>query len=294
MALGEGDFQYELVEDWARYPEGWVPAAVSDAAVDSRGRIYLFTRGRHPVIVLDKEGRFVTSWGYGEFGVSPNLISQSHGIFIGPEDEVYLTDAYQHVVRRYTRLGELEREWGNRGVAGVTFHRRPFNMPTGVAIGPDGSIYISDGYANRCVHKYSPEGEHLLTWGEPGSGPGEFAVVHNIGCDLEGRLLVCDRENDRIQIFDPDGVFIEQWTDLTMPGDVWITADGLIHVVEQGGYGHASVWTPRGERLSRFSSSPGGVLQSPHGLCVDGEGSLYVAEIGEGDRGQRVQKFARR
>lgn len=292
--LGQGDYKYEVVDGWAKLPEGWVFSLVSDAAVDSKGRIYAFTRGKHPVVVFDKAGNFVTSWGYGEFGVSPHLVSQSHGIFITPDDRVFLTDAYQHIVRRYTRLGDMEREWGKPGVPGVTFYNREYNMPTGVAIGLDGCFYVSDGYGNRCVHKYSKDGEHLLAWGEAGSGPGQFAVVHNIGCDRTGRLLVCDRENNRIQVFDPDGKFIEQWTDVQAPGDVWITPDNTIYVAEQGGFGHVSVWSADGKRISRFSGSPGGVLQAPHGLCVDDEGSVYVAEIGAGDRGQRLQKFARR
>lgn len=293
MKLGEGDYKYELVEGWAKLPEGWVFSLVSDAAIDSRGRIYAFTRGKHPIVVFDKEGNFVTSWGHGEFGISPHLISQSHGIFIGPDDSVYLTDAYQHVVRRYSRLGEMEKQWGVTGVPGVTYYRREFNMPTGVAISPDGSIYISDGYGNRCVHKYSPSGEHLLAWGEAGNGPGQFAVVHNIGCDKSGRVFVCDRENNRIQIFDPDGKHMETWSDLQAPGDVWFTDDKIIYVVEQGNYGRVSVWTPKGERISWFSGSPGGVLEAPHGICVDDEGSVYVAEIGGDNRGQRLQKFAR-
>ncbi len=293
MALGQGDYKYEVVDGWAKLPEGWVFSLVSDAAIDSRGRIYAFTRGKHPIIVFDKDGNFITSWGYGEFGLSPNLVSQSHGIFIGPDDQVYLTDSFQHIVRRYTRLGELEREWGNRGQSGVTHYRKEYNMPTGVAFGLDGSFYVSDGYGNRCVHKYSKEGEHLMAWGEAGSGPGQFAVVHNIGCDKTGRVLVCDRENDRIQLFDPDGEFIEEWNDLEMPGDVWVTDDNTIYVAEQGGYGHVSVWSPDGKRISRFSGASGGVLQAPHGICVDDEGSVYVAEIGGEDRGQRLQKFVR-
>ena len=184
----------------------------------------------------------------------------------------------------------MEREWGTPGLPGVTYYKREFNMPTGVAIGPDGSIYVSDGYGNRCVHKYSSIGEHLLTWGEAGSGPGEFAVVHNIGCDKTGRVLVCDRENDRVQIFDPDGKHMETWTDVTAPGDVWVTDDNTIYVVEQGGSGRVSVWSPEGERLSRFAGTEDGVLEAPHGICVDDEGSIYVAEIGGDGRGERLQK----
>ena len=293
MTLGDGDYKYELVEDWAKLPEGWVFSLVSDVDIDSRGRIYTFTRGKHPIIVFDKEGNFITSWGYGEFGISPHLVSQSHGIFITPTDEVYLTDAYQHVMRKYTPLGDMEREWGTPGVPGVTHYRREFNMPTGITMAPDGCIYVSDGYGNRCVHKYSQSGEHLLTWGEPGKGPGQFAVVHNIGCDKTGRVFVCDRENNRIQIFDPEGKHMETWTDVVAPGDVWITDDNMIYVVEQGSGGRVSVWTPEGERISRFAGAPAGVMEAPHGLCVDDEGSIYVAEIGADNLGQRLQKFTR-
>lgn len=293
MALGEGDYTYELVDGWPKIPEGWVLEAVSDAAVDSQGRVYAFSRGKHPLTVFSKDGDFLTSWGYGEFGVSPHLVSQSHGIFITPDDQVYLTDAYQHIVRRYSRLGEKNQEWGIPGVPGVTYYKRQFNMPTGVAMAEDGTTFVSDGYGNRCIHKYTSDGEYVKSWGEAGSGPGQFAVVHNIGCDKLGRLLVCDRENDRIQLFDQEGAFIEEWTDVSMPGDVWITDDGMIYVVEQGTGGHVSVWTPEGERISRFSGAKGGIVQAPHGLAVDEEGSIYVAEIGAGDVGQRLLKFAR-
>ena len=290
MALGEGDYRYEVVPGWAKLPEGWVFTQVADVAVDSEGRIYAFTRGRHPVIVFNQAGEFLTSWGYGECGDFPDRIGQPHGIFIDRNDNVYLVDSYQHVVRQYSRLGEMQREWGTPGEPQTTFYRRQFNMPTGAVIGPDGSMYVADGYGNRCVHKYSREGKHLLTWGDGGDGPGQFAVVHNIGCDRTGRVIVCDRENDRVQIFDPDGAFIEAWTDVVKPADVWVTEDNVIYLVEQGLGGRVGVWSPEGKLLSRFS---GPDVQSSHGVCVDIEGSIYVAEIGVGDRGQRLQKYIR-
>ena len=225
MIHGEGDYRYEEIRDWAQLPEGWVFAQVSDAAVDSKGRIYAFTRGVHPIVVFDKDGNFVTSWGYGDFGISPNLVSQSHGIFITPDDKVYLTDTFQHIVRRYDRLGELEREWGTRGVPGPSFHRREYNMPTGVAFAPDGQhFYVSDGYGSRCVHKYDSNGKHIHVWGE-------------------------------------------------------------------GGGGRISVWSADGELICRFEDKA--AIQSPHGLCVDHDGNIYVAEIGIEGQGQRLQKFAR-
>ena len=286
MPLGQGDYQYEAVEDWPNLPEGWIFSLVSDAAVDSQGRIYAFTRGKHPVMVFDKAGNFITSWGYGEFGITSHRPSEPHGVCIGPDDRVYLVDALQHIVRKYTRLGELEREWGNPGVPGMTHYRHEYNIPTGVAFDPDGSMYVSDGYGNRCVHKYSKEGDHLFSWGEGGSGPGQFAVVHNIVCDKTGRVVVCDRENNRIQIFDSDGAFIEEWTDLIGPGGAWITDDNIIYVAEHSG-SRISIWSPEGELISRFS---GPAVKSSHGICVDDEGSIYVAEI---NQGQRLQKFVR-
>ena len=115
MALGEGDYRYELAEGWAKLPEGWVFSMVSDAAIDSKGRIFAFTRGKHPIIVFDKDGNFVTSWGYGEFGISPHLVSQSHGIFIGPDDEVYLNRCVA-ACRAPVHLARRERERvGNTG-----------------------------------------------------------------------------------------------------------------------------------------------------------------------------------
>jgi len=157
-----------------------------------------------------------------------------------------------------------------------------------------GRVALCLGWLWQSLHsQIHPRWRNIATWGGPGHGPGDFSIVHNIGCDRTGRLLVCDRENDRIQLFDPDGNYLEEWTGLEMPGDVWITPYNTIYVAEQGGSGHVSVWSPDGRLISRFSGAPGGVLEAPHGICVDAQGSIYVAKIGGPGRGQRLQKFAR-
>lgn len=142
---------------------------------------------------------------------------------------------------------------------------------------------MADGYGNHLVHKFSPEGELLLTWGQQGTGPGEFGTVHNITVDQESRVYICDRSNDRIQVFDREGQFLEQW-ELPSPNDIWIQ-DDIAYVA--GGTHWVSLWTLDGEVLARFGSRDEGVPAPGHGICVDAHGSIYA--IGN----QRVTKFKR-
>ncbi len=145
--------------------------------------------------------------------------------------------------------------------------------------------------AGHRVHKFSPEGELLLSWGKEGTGPGEFALLHNVWVDSRSRVIICDRENDRIQIFDDAGNFIEEWTDVVRPGDVWIK-DDVIHVIESGPSGGVSLWDLDHNLITEWRSNDPeeGLILGGHGICVDSAGSIYVTEIGAG---QRVSKFAR-
>tara|TARA_B100001971_G_C18100758_1_gene488687 strand:- start:448 stop:948 length:501 start_codon:yes stop_codon:yes gene_type:complete len=165
-------------------------------------------------------------------------------------------------------------------------------MPSGLAISPSGELYVSDGYGGHRVHKFSADGELLLSWGKQGTGPGEFALLHNIWVDERERVIICDRENDRIQLFNSDGDFLEEWTDLSSPGDVWIH-ENHIYCVEQGPHGGVSIWTLDGNVVSRWKidEDPGkGSITDGHGITVDSEGSIYVTEIGTGEK---VSKFIR-
>ena len=110
----------------------------------------------------------------------------------------------------------------------------PFHYPTNVALAADGSLYISDGYGNARVHKFSSDGRLLLSWGEPGTGPGQFHLPHGIAVGPDGTVAVADRENSRLQFFSPDGAFLREWTQIARPCQVAIDAEGVVYVAELG------------------------------------------------------------
>ena len=276
--FGQNDYRYRMVENWAKPPLWWDLVSCSDVAVDSEDRVFLLTRGVHPVIVFDRDGKFLSSWGEGLFSEMP------HGIFISPDDTVYITDVHRHVVRIFSLSGELEKTLGTLDRAGYTYPGSPSNMPTGVVLAPNGYLYISDGYGNRRVHKFDSGGERVHFWGDFGTEPGRFAVVHNVAADTRSRIYVCDRENNRVQIFDENGEFLDQWTDLRMPGDLCIRED-IIYLVEQAlkdGKPRLSVFDTDGNLLSCWEKGEGlEPFASPHGIWVDSRGDIYVSEISD-------------
>jgi DNA-binding beta-propeller fold protein YncE len=295
--------QFEVVEGWEQLPEGWSHRDVAGVAVDSQDRVYLICRGDHPVIVYDRDGRFLTSWGEDIFTL------RTHGITIGPDDSVYCTDDGDHTVRKFTPDGELLMTLGTPNqpsdtgyvhgdLSTITRGGPPFNRPTNLALAPNGELYISDGYGNARVHRYSAQGELLQSWGEPGTEPGHFNLPHGIAVDADSKVYVADRENDRIQIFSPDGAFLSEWTDVQRPTQIFIGRDGLFYVselwwhvgqtsyrhgtFEQAQPGRVSIFDDRGELLARWGGpeacAPGNFV-APHGLCVDSRGDIYVAEV---------------
>jgi len=185
-------------------------------------------------------------------------------------------------------------ELGTHGYAAITVtttneQGSPFNNPTGLATDSSGRLFVSDGYGNRRVHRFSANGDLELSWGEAGKGPGQFSILHNVGVDKNDKVYICDRENNRIQIFDTDGNYLNEWTDLVGPGDIFFN-DDVAYVVEQGGGNGVSIWTLDGELITRWCGNPD-ATQAAHGGWFDSKGNIYVAEIGEPGQGQRVTKF---
>jgi DNA-binding beta-propeller fold protein YncE len=301
--VGAGGFTYLASCDWCRLPAGQSWLEVVAVATDSRDRVYVFSRSEHPVCVFEPDGTFLYSWGEG-------LFVRPHGITIGPDDAVYCTDDTDHTVRKYTPEGRLLLTLGtsgrpsNTGATSVDYREilragPPFNYPTNLARAADGTMYITDGYGNARVHKFSPDGELLQSWGEPGAGPGQFHVPHGIAIDAAGTVYVADRENSRLQRFTPHGEFIDQWTDVARPSEVFIDRVGNVFVAELGYRagmfpgneppgpdatgGRMSVFSPTGQLQARWGGGDNpcaaGDFFAPHDIWIDARGDLYVSEV---------------
>ena len=291
IVLGEGEHRYRVVENWARLPDGWSFRDVAAVAVDSKDRVYVFNRGEHPMIVFDRDGGFLRSWGEG-------LFRRPHGLHIGADDTLYCTDDGDHTVRRCTDEGKVLLEIGIPGKPAPYMSGEPFHRCTHTALSPSQEIYVSDGYGNARVHKYAPDGRLLMSWGEPGSGPGEFNIVHNIVTDEEGWVYVADRENHRIQVFDGDGRYETQWNNLHRPcalfgcrghrphfliGELGPGMPVNRHVPNLGP--RLSILSREGKLIARLGGKDGpglapGQFLAPHGLAVDSRGDIYVGEVG--------------
>jgi sugar lactone lactonase YvrE len=310
QTFGSGDYRYTLVEGWEQLPAGWAHADVAGVDTDAEDRVYLYTRRTPRVIVYDRGGRFLKSWGEQEFSERP------HGITIAPDGAVWCVDDADHTVKKFTPDGERLLTIGTSrtpsdtgyigpqpGVSGSTLLASirggpPFNRPTNLAVGTNGDLYVSDGYGNCKVHRFSPDGELKQSWGEPGTGPGEFNLVHGIAAHPDGRIFVADRENDRIQIFSLDGEYLDQWQDTQRPTQLQIGPDGVVYVAElwrragevsqrlgkaEVDYpGRVSVLAPDGSVLARWGGPnrcDPGMLCAPHTIAIDSHGDLYVGEV---------------
>ena len=289
VELGTAEYTYEVAEGWGKLPDGWSFKEAAAVGVDSKDNVYVFNRGEHPVIIFDREGNFLSSWGEGVF-------PRAHGVTMGPDDTIFLTDDGDHTMRHCTLDGKVLMTLGISGKPAPFMSGDPFNRCTHLAIDPsNGDFFISDGYGNARVHKYSPDGKLLLSWGESGTGPGQFNIAHNIATDKDGWVYVADRENQRMQVFDRNGKFETQWINMAKPCGLFIDRSSeLVYVGELGvaigpnsqAYGlgpRVSIMDTKGNTLARLGDGPEGInpgqFTAPHGVCVDSHGDIYVGEV---------------
>lgn len=242
---------YEVVHGWPQMPEGRILGQATGVDVDSRGQVYVFHRSGRPwsdepalpfisgptIEVFEAaSGRHLRSWG-------ANLFVMPHGLTIDRQDNIWLTDVHLHQVFKFRRDGKLLLVVGEARVPGAD--QTHFNKPTDVAVLPDGSFYVSDGYGNARVVKFSAAGEYQFEWGRRGTGPGEFDLPHAVDTDARGHVYVADRSNARVQVFDGAGKFLTEWrsAELGRPFSIAVSGNGAV-VVDGGDQSLCSVAPP--------------------------------------------------
>lgn len=274
------------IEHWGNLPNGRSWGSVSAIAFDSKGNLWVFERcganscsksSLDPILEFDSSGKLLTSFGGGMF-VFP------HGLFIDRHDNIWVTDANGmegkgQQVMEFSPQGKVLLKLGKPGVAGTD--NDTFNRPSGVAVAKNGDIFVADGHggnSNARVVKFSKDGKFIKTWGQKGTGPGEFGELHAIGIDTEGRVLVADRGNNRIQVFDEDGKFITEWKQFGTPSGLYVDKHDTLYVARRIG--------PNGEPAGITIGSikdpkPTAVIPQPEqgseSVALDAKDNLFVA-----------------
>jgi peptidylglycine monooxygenase len=257
-----GERRYAVECPWGDLPKGQSFGPVSQVAVDSAGRVYVFQRSSPPVLVFSPDGTLINSFGDGVF-------TDAHGIFVTRDDLILLVDRDAHQIVACEPSGEVRFRLGERHQPRFN---GPFNHPTDIAEAPNGDFYISDGYGNSNVHCFSADGTYRFSWGRPGRGPGEFTTPHAVWIDPSERVLVADRENNRVQRFDLAGEYIDVWEDFYHPMDIFGDSEGNIYVTDQ--IPRVSLLSSEGMLIGRCRP----VRFGAHGIGGDASGNLYLAE----------------
>ena len=306
---------YEVVENWPQplHTDGWSWGSTAGIWAETPDRVFVLQRGELPVLgpdatgltsslparaatggkarwehlvmIFDGEGKLVDSWEqYNQMFVRPHrILMNPHD----PERHVWVVDDRGHQIFKFTNDGsEIGLHLGEKGVPGND--KNHFDRPTDIAWLPNGDFYVTDGYNNTRVVKFSSEGEYLFEWGKPGTGPGEFNLVHGIVIDANRRIYVSDRSNSRIQVFDENGKYLEEWPNIKSPYFLRLSQDQHIWVSD-GVTQKLLKYDLNGKFLDSwgtFGIFPG-ALWGPHQFSVDSDGNFYVAEVFNG----RAQKF---
>ena len=303
---------YQTIRDWAKAPAGFVWGGTGGVGADPAGNIWVLQRcgastcagaTEDPILEFDKSGKFIKSFGTGVF-VTP------HGFAVDAKGNIWVTDFAAKngkgmQVFKFSPEGKVLMTLGKAGVAGPD--NDEFSQPSGVAIAANGDIFVADGHggptSNYRIVKFSPDGKFIKTWGTKGSGPGQFDALHAIAIDRKGRVLVADRGNNRIQVFDQDGAYITEWKQFGRPSGIAVDKRNNVYVADCDSNTKSN---PGWQRGIRIGSANDGVVKSfipdpvtdpnfmassaAEGIGVDAEGNIFGAEVGPKDLKKYIKK----
>ncbi|MDF1514129.1 MAG: peptidyl-alpha-hydroxyglycine alpha-amidating lyase family protein [Anaerolineae bacterium] len=260
------DLGYHEVKNWLNLPFGWELGPVAGVDVDTNNNIYIFHRGDKapPLLCFDMKGTYMFSWDHISFG-------RPHMVLCDNNDNIWLIDDGGHIIYQLSPHGEVLFTLGVKDSPGEDTLR--FNQPTDLAIGLNGELFISDGYGNKRIVKCTADGRFVKQWGRKGQAPGRFALPHAITSDMRGRIYVADRENWRVQIFDANGVFLDQWTHIGRPSDLkYVETEDCFYICDAPNHRVTKV-TATGDIIG-FIREPGDGI---HVISVAPQGDIFVA-----------------
>jgi DNA-binding beta-propeller fold protein YncE len=276
------DISFRLVNDFFQIPSDMVMAEAVGVALNSKGHIFILNRGNHPILEFNPDGSFI-----GSFGEGSPVFSTPHSIRFDAQDNLWYVNAAANLVVKFNAKRRIEQALGRReepwvylthGIERAIPAPSSFYQPTDTVVGPDGSTYITDGYGNSRVVKFSREGNLVKYWGDRGTRPGQFNTPHNIVMDTNSNLYVADRQNNRLQVFDTDGKFKQEWR---LDGPAWslCITPGPRQVIFVGSVGRVYKLDLEGNVVGKFGKLGRlpGWFDSIHALACPDEKTLYIA-----------------
>ena len=273
--VAQSDLAYRHVENWGQLPTDYESGAGMAVAADAEGTIWFYNRGSHPVIQFAPDGKALQAWK--EDSNLSNHAGSAHGIGVGPDGGIWLVDREGAAIWKFSSEGRrLVGIGGFSGQVGDNDAKYAFNRPAAVAFDSVGNVFVADGYRNTRVVKYTPSGDYISHWGGAGDGKGQFNLVHGVTVDGDDRVIVADRGNKRIQVFDTDGKFLEIWDGFGTPWALaWDSKENVVWVVD-GNAGRVLKFSMNGELLGGFGSDgpEPGQLHQVHGIAVGKDGAL--------------------
>src|SRR6267154_3568913 len=276
------EIPFRVVDDFLKIPSDMITAAAVGVAINSKGHIFILNRGNHPVLEFSADGDFI-----GSFGEGSPIFRVPHSIRFDSQDNLWYVNSADNLVVKFDSkrrvqqaLGRREEPWVylTHGIERAIPGPASFYQPTDTVVGPDGSTYVTDGYGNSRVVKFTPEGNLVKYWGDRGTKPGQFNTPHSIVMDRNQNLYVADRQNSRIQVFDTDGKFKQAWDLDGLTWSICITP-GPTQVIFVGSVGKVYKICLSGKVLGTFGKLGRlpGWFDSIHAIACPDEKTVYVA-----------------